>query len=266
MPPSRKNFKITIEYDGTPYSGWQVQPRQLTIQGELQRLLSIILNQDIPLTGSGRTDAGVHALGQTANFHAHTAMAAGDIKRGINRMMKGPIVIRNIKQVSDDFHARFHAKAKTYHYHILNRPEPCAVGRNFSWHISRPLDIHAMNRCCRLITGTHDFKSFEGAGSPRSHTVRQIYKAVVEPLKPGQTNRLVFKIKGNGFLRFMVRNIVGSLVEAGLLKLSAQGYQAILDARDRRIAPATAPAKGLFLMKVDYPLDPAFPESPDCSD
>lgn len=266
MPPTRKNFKITIEYDGTPYSGWQVQPRQLTIQGELQRILSIILNQHVPLTGSGRTDAGVHAMGQTANFNAHTAMPCRDIKRGFNRMVKGPIVIRNIEQVPDDFHARFQATAKTYHYHILNRTEPCAVGRNFSWHISRPLDITAMNSCCPLITGTHDFKSFEGAGSPRAHTIRQIYKAVVEPLEPGKTDRLVFKIKGNGFLRFMVRNIVGSLVEVGFLKLSAQGFQRILDARNRRIAPATAPAKGLFLMKVDYPLVPAFSESPDCND
>ncbi|GAB6144157.1 tRNA pseudouridine(38-40) synthase TruA [Desulfocicer niacini] len=266
MSSTRKNFKITIEYDGTPYAGWQVQPRQLTVQGELQRLLSIILNQDIGITGSGRTDAGVHAMGQTANFHANTTMDGRDIKRGINRMMKGPIVVQNIEQVPDDFHARFHAMAKTYHYHILNRQDPCAVGRNFSWHISRPLDIHTMNRCCGLITGTHDFKSFEGAGSPRAHTIRQIYKAVVEPLEPGNTHRLVFKIKGNGFLRFMVRNIMGSLVEAGLLKLTAQEFQTILKARDRRIAPATAPAKGLFLMKVDYPLVPAFSESLGCND
>ncbi len=266
MSPTRKNFKITIEYDGTPYSGWQIQPRQLTIQGELQRLLSIILNQEISLTGSGRTDAGVHAMGQTANFHADTTMAAGEIKRGINSMMKGPIVIQHIEQVPDDFHARFHATGKTYHYHILNRPDPCAVGRDFSWHISRPLDIHAMNHCCGLITGTHDFKSFEGAGSPRTHTIRQIYKAVVEPLEPGETQRLVFKIKGNGFLRFMVRNIVGSLVEAGLLKLTPLEFQTILKARDRRIAPATAPAKGLFLMKVDYPLVPAFSEPADYND
>ena len=266
MTQPKKNFKITIEYDGTPYAGWQVQPRQTTIQREIQKALSIILNQPITLTGSGRTDAGVHAMGQTANFHATTAMACPALKRGLNSMIKGPIVIREIQEVADHFHARYHAQAKIYHYHILNRSEPCAVGRNYRWHIPLPLDIAAMNHCCELIKGKHDFKSFEGAGSPRSHTVRHIYDAGVEPLEKDNMERLVFKVKGNGFLRFMVRNIMGTLVQAGLSKLSSEGFHTILMARDRRRAAATAPARGLFLMKVEYPLVPAFFESPGCND
>ncbi len=262
MTHPRKNFKIIIEYDGTPYAGWQIQPRQLTIQGELQKVLSIILNQPVTLTGSGRTDAGVHAMGQTANFHATTPMVGPVLKRGVNRMIKGPIVIREIDEVPDHFHARFHATAKTYHYHILNRPDPCAVGRNYQWHISRPLNISAMNHCCRLIIGEHDFKSFEGAGSPRSHTRRQVHDAVIEPIEKGDMERLVFKIEGNGFLRFMVRNIVGTLVQAGLSKLSPEKFHEILKARDRRLAAATAPARGLFLMTVHYPLVPASLGSP----
>ncbi|SMC49516.1 tRNA pseudouridine38-40 synthase [Desulfocicer vacuolatum DSM 3385] len=266
MTHSRKNFKITIEYDGTPYAGWQIQPRQSTIQGEIEKVLSIILNQPVTLTGSGRTDAGVHAMGQTANFHAATSMTCPPLKRGMNSMLKGPIVIREIEEVPDHFHARYHAISKEYHYHILNRPEPCAVGRNYRWHIPLPLDVTAMNHCCSLIRGEHDFKSFEGAGSPRSHTVRHIYDAVVEPLENQNMERLVFKVKGNGFLRFMVRNIVGTLVQAGLSKLTPKEFHTILLARDRQRAAATAPARGLFLMRVDYPLVPAFFEPPDCSD
>lgn len=265
MTPSRKHFKLTIEYDGTPYSGWQVQPRRMTVQGEIQKALSTILNQPVTITGSGRTDAGVHAMGQTAHFGARTPMDAPSLKHRLNRFIKGPIVIRNLQAVLPDFHARFHALSKTYHYHILNRPEPSAVGRNYVWHIPGTLDIEAMNRCCRQLVGTHDFKSFEGTGSPRAHTVRTIYEAEFSPSGSQRSETMVFRIRGNGFLRYMVRNIVGTLVEAGHCRLTPEKFAEILKARDRRVAAATAPARGLFLMKVAYPLVDASPESSDCN-
>ena len=262
----KKHFKIVLEYDGTPYFGWQIQPGRPTIQGELQAALSTILNQRISLTGSGRTDAGVHALGQTAHFSAMTAMDGPDLKHRINRFLKGPITVRTLEAISSDFHARFHALSKTYCYHILNRAEPPAVGRDYIWHIPCSLDVAAMNRCCRTLVGAHDFKSFEASGSPRAHTVRTIYQAAFAPGTPGE-KQLIFTIRGNGFLRYMVRNIVGTLVEVGRSRLTSAEFQAILAARDRQKAAATAPARGLFLMQVAYPApwDGASPESPGCN-
>ncbi len=247
-----KNFKITIEYDGTTFSGWQVQKNKTTIQGELENAISRILNRKIKINGSGRTDAGVHALGQTANFHAETAISCSDIKKGINSIIKGPIVIRKCELVQPDFHARYNALSKEYHYFILNRPDPCAIGKNYIWHIKQKLDIDKMNKCCHIITGTHDFKSFEGAGSPRPHTIRTIFSAHVETLN---NCKLVFKIKADGFLRFMVRNIMGTLVSAGMSKITTEDFRAILKAKDRNLAGQTAPPNGLFLMEVNYPPD-----------
>ena len=245
----KKNFKITIEYDGTPFSGWQIQNDRITVQGEIEKSLSRILNQKIKINGSGRTDAGVHALGQTANFHAETSISCSDLKRGINSIINGPVVIRKCKIVHPDFHARYDAVSKEYHYHILNRPDPCAIGKNYIWHIKKNLDIDAMNRCCSLITGIHDFKSFEGAGSPRAHTIREIFFSFVE--KPDK-DRIIFKIKANGFLRFMVRNIMGTLVSAGLLKISFDDFRRIMEAKNRNAAGMTAPPQGLFLTRVFY--------------
>ena len=244
-----KNFKITIEYDGTPFSGWQIQNNRITVQGEIEKSLSRILNQKIKINGSGRTDAGVHALGQTANFHAATSISCSDLKKGVNSIINGPIVIRKCETVHHDFHARYNAVSKEYHYHILNRSDPCAVGKNYIWHIKKKLNIDMMNQCCSLITGTHDFKSFEGAGSPRPHTIREIFSSSVEKQ---DKNRIIFKIKANGFLRFMVRNIMGTLVAAGLLKISPDEFKTIMEAKDRNIAGMTAPSRGLFLIKVNY--------------
>ncbi len=244
-----KNFKITIEYDGTPFSGWQIQNNRSTVQGEIEKSLSQILNQKIKINGSGRTDAGVHALGQTANFFAATSIPCQALKKGVNSIINGPIVIKKCETVDSDFHARYSAVSKEYHYHILNRPDPCAVGKNYIWHLKKDLDIDQMNKCCSLITGIHDFKSFEGAGSPRSHTIREIFFSSVE--KPDK-DRIVFKIKANGFLRFMVRNIMGTLVSAGLSKISPNDFKKILQAEDRNAAGMTAPPQGLFLIRVNY--------------
>lgn len=244
-----QHFKITIEYDGTLFFGWQRQKDQVTVQGEIEKTLSIILNQTVVIAGSGRTDAGVHAWGQTASFSADTTLDCNRIKKAVNSLMKLPVVIRDCCIVPGDFHAQYSALSKEYHYVVLNRPDPCAIGCRYQWHIPCPLNLSAMEDCCRIITGVHDFKSFENTGSPRSSTVREIFCATIEPQTDDQ---LVFKIRASGFLKYMVRNIVGTLVAVGKGKISVDQFKKILDARDRKRAGATAPAHGLFLKKVYY--------------
>ncbi|MBF0211446.1 MAG: tRNA pseudouridine(38-40) synthase TruA [Desulfamplus sp.] len=246
------NFKIVIEYDGTNFAGWQIQKKGVTVQAELERAISIILNQPIKLIGSGRTDAGVHAMGQVANFYAYTAISSENLLKALNSIIKTPIVIHSCDVVQLNFHARYSATSKEYHYHILNRQIPCAVGRDYVWQVRQELDVDAMRCCSKVLIGKHDFKSFEASGSPRSHTVREIFCASIESVENNGGRRVIFKIKGDGFLRFMVRNIVGTLVMAGLSKITPDDFKAILEAKNRAFAGATAPAKGLFLMRVNY--------------
>jgi tRNA pseudouridine38-40 synthase len=244
-----QTFKLTIEYDGTGFYGWQRQAQNPTVQGELEQVLSRILNQSITLAGSGRTDAGVHALGQVASFCADTAMDPRVLKKGVNSLMKHPIVLKDCTCEPGDFHARYSAVSKEYNYHILNREDPCAVGRNYVWHINMPLNTDAMNLCCGFICGTHDFKSFENTGSPRRSTVRTVFMARVDTQKQ---DRLVFKICATGFLKNMVRNMVGTLVDVGRKKIIPQDVEKILSGKDRSLAGPTAPARGLFLKQVNY--------------
>ena len=244
-----KNFKLVIEYDGTNFFGWQIQNDRKTIQGEIEKALSLILNQKIRITGSGRTDAGVHAFGQVANFHADTNIQPQNLKKGINSLIKHPIVIRECSIVDNDFHARYNAVSKEYHYFILNREDPCAIERQYQWHIRHPLDIEAMNKCCQGITGIFDFKSFENTGSPRSSTIREVFFSSISHL---DNSRLVFKICAKGFLKYMVRNLISTIVLTGLNKITPHEFTRILEARDRTKAGPTAPAHGLFLKKVNY--------------
>lgn len=245
-----KNFKIVIEYDGTPFFGWQRQKDRPTVQEEIENTLSRMLNQEVTISGSGRTDAGVHAWGQVASFKAETGLTTERIKKGMNSMIKSPIVIHDCAIVPDDFHAQYSAVSKEYHYVILNREDPCAIRRRYLWHIRHILDLEAMNSCCRQIIGRHDFKSFENTGSPRSTTVRQVFSAGFERRPEG--DYLQFRICANGFLKYMVRNIVGTLVLAGRHHISENEFKNILSTKDRKKAGATAPAHGLFLHQVNY--------------
>lgn len=245
----RKNIKLLIEYDGTDFLGWQRQKHGVTVQGELENKLSLILNKPIKIHGSGRTDAGVHAYGQVANFICDTKLEPENIKRGLNSLIKLPIVVRACHEVDLTFHAQYKAVSKTYHYHILNRADPAAVGRNYLWHISTPLDTAKMNRCCRHLIGERDFKSFENQGSPRSSTIRIVHEAKFV-LK--DSDHIRFNICASGFLKNMVRNIVGTLVQVGLDKMDESEFVSILDACDRTVAGPKAPAGGLFLHHVDY--------------
>jgi tRNA pseudouridine38-40 synthase len=243
------NFKLTIEYDGTAYSGWQRQAQEPTVQAEIERALGRMTRSNITLTGAGRTDAGVHALGQVANFLSETRLTPEELLKGLNSLLPPDIAIRDCCRVPEDFHARFAARSKRYQYRILNRAARAAVGRDYAWFIHRELDIRAMERAAGHLIGRQDFKAFESAGSPRAHTERHVMHA---SWMEGKDRRLTFRIEADGFLRGMVRNIVGTLVAVGLGKLQPQEMRAILASRDRRRAGATAPARGLFLVEVHY--------------
>lgn len=249
MQTSGKNFKLTIEYEGTHYHGWQVQPNGVSIQGEIEAALQMMTRQKVKLLGSGRTDAGVHALGQVANFTCDTAITPEAFHKGLNSILPDDIVIRDVTKVPLQFHARFNAKSKRYRYHILNRPIPSAIERHHMWWIRSPLDLPAMTAAADHIIGKHDFKAFEGAGSPRSHTYRHITEAKVNGQASG---RITFDVRADGFLRYMVRNLVGTLVDVGLGKIQPDQIKQILDSKDRARASATAPARGLFLIEVNY--------------
>ena len=247
--PGARNFKIIVEYDGSQYCGWQRQNNDPTIQETIEKALMKMTDQKISLIGSGRTDAGVHAYGQVANFRCDTRLTANDFLGGLNSLTPEDIVIAACEEVEEEFHARFSATTKTYHYRILNRPNPAAIARQYAWHIRKPLNLDAMRTALPHFIGSHDFKAFEGAGSPRAHTIRNVKKA---DLKEENDGYVVFEIEADGFLRYMVRNIVGTLVEAGLSKITPEDVKQILESKDRTRAPATAPAQGLFLIRVNY--------------
>jgi len=243
------NFKIIIEYDGSNYHGWQRQKDDRTIQQEIENALSTMTARQVFLNGSGRTDAGVHAFGQVANFLCETGLSAPVFQNGLNSILPDDIVIKDCRLVGEEFHARYDVKSKIYHYQILNRKLPSTIGRQYAWFIRRKLDAAAMRTAISHIIGSHDFKSFEAAGSPRTHTTRNIMSADLIEHKDGS---LIFKIEADGFLRYMVRNIVGTLVDVGLGKITPAKFNGILASKNRSNAGATAPAHGLFLMEVKY--------------
>ena len=243
------NFKLIIEYDGTEFHGWQRQESERTIQHEIEQALSTMVGGPVTLIGSGRTDAGVHALGQVANFLCETQLSPEVFQKGLNSLLPEDIVIKDCRNVDKSFHARYDAKSKVYHYQILNRKVATAIGRQYAWFIRRKLDIMAMRSAIAYIIGTHDFKSFEGTGSPRSHTTRSVLSAELVENKEGS---VIFQIEADGFLRYMVRNMVGTLVDVGLGKLTSTDFKDILQSKNRSNASATAPPHGLFLMEVKY--------------
>jgi tRNA pseudouridine38-40 synthase len=244
-----RNFMLKIEYDGSAYHGWQRQKGARTIQAEIERALSTMTRQPVTLFGAGRTDAGVHARGQVANFKCQTALTADIFQKGLNSLLPEDVVIRQCLEVAADFHARYGAKSKRYAYRIINQPIRIAIGRQYAWYVLKPLDLAAMQAVVPHLVGTQDFRSFEGVGSPRKHSRRHVIQA---QLLQTEQNTLVFEIEADGFLRYMVRNIVGTLVAVGLGRLSPEDFPRILAARDRGQAAATAPAHGLFLMEVKY--------------
>ncbi|MBI5064006.1 MAG: tRNA pseudouridine(38-40) synthase TruA [Desulfatitalea sp.] len=245
----RRNFKLIIEYDGTDWHGWQRQPNGRTIQEEIESALATMSRQAVTLIGSGRTDAGVHALGQVANFTCETAIAPLAFQKGLNSLLPPDIVIRECSEVPLAFHARYDVRAKIYRYTIRNSPLPAAIGRHYAWWIRAPLDVAAMVAAAGHLVGEKDFKAFEGTGSPRAHSVRHVTRTEV---RRADEAHIHFEIEANGFLRYMVRNLTGTLVAVGMGHLPPDDILSVLNSRDRRLAAPTAPAQGLCLVRVIY--------------
>jgi len=245
-----QNFKLLIEYDGTAYSGWQRQTSDRTIQGTIEPALNTMTEQSVTLIGSGRTDAGVHAVAQVANFRVETRLTPDVFLRGLNGLLPGDIVVRDCSQVDEDFHARYDAKSKVYEYRILNHPIRAALFRQYAWHISTTLDLEAMRTAMEHLKGEQDFSAFQAAGGNQAHAVRTVMSLGLS--EKDAEGHVVFSIEADGFLRHMVRNIVGTLVDVGLGKTSTAGFKDILLSKDRSKAGITAPAQGLFLLEVKY--------------
>lgn len=244
-----RNIKLLIEYDGTNYHGWQVQPNGLTIQEVIEKKIEIMTRQRVRLIASGRTDAGVHALGQVANFQTSSPIPVEGFLRGLNSLLPPDIVIKSAGEVEPEFHAQYGVKRKTYRYLILNRELPSAIYRNYAWHIPLPLDVSAMENAVRILLGKKDFSSFRAADPDLTDPVREVFQA---RWSMKEENFLCFTIEGDGFLKHMVRNMVGTLIEVGKGKISGEEFKRILEARDRRQAGITAPPQGLFLVEVKY--------------
>lgn len=243
-----RNLKLIIEYEGTLYHGWQRQGELPTIQKAIEEVIFTITREDSRLASSGRTDAGVHALGQVANFTSNTRLPLHNLLRGMNSLLPADIRIREIAEAAPDFHARFSARSKTYIYNIDEGPVPSVFSRNFAWHVHEKLNLEKMNIAAESIKGEHDFMSFCAAGHETKTYVRQVIKA--EFFRKGCL--VTFRVEATGFLKYMVRNLVGTLVHVGTEKITPDCFRDILDARDRTVAGPTAPPQGLFLESVRY--------------
>lgn len=250
-----RNLKLEIEYDGTNYCGWQIQnspqstvhsPQKKAIQEVIEKTLQKILQEKIKLSVSGRTDAGVHAHAQVANFKSNTGLSTSKIQLALNSLLPKNIIIRRIQKVPLDFHSRFDAKSKLYCYTILNRSYSSVFLDKYTWWYFRPLDVNLMKKEARCLVGRHDFKSFRSSGSKEGSSIRTIYKLTVRR----DIDFIYIHIRADGFLYNMVRNIAGTLVDIGSGKL--KNMRKILLAKDRRRAGRTAVAKGLCLLKVYY--------------
>ena len=239
-----RNIKLTIEYDGKDFNGWQKQPNKLNIQGEIERVIENITGEKVELIASGRTDAGVHAMGQVANFKTHSNIAIDKFPIAINSQVKNSIRIQNAEEVDEKFHSRYNCKRKTYRYVIDNSKYGSAIYRNISYHMPIPLNIEEI----KYFEGEHDFKAFKSSGTSSKSSIRTIYKANIIT----EGTNIAVDLTGNGFLYNMVRIIVGTLVDVGLGKINAEDIPNIIESKDRTKAGKTLPPQGLMLLRVEY--------------
>ena len=242
-----RNIKIEIQYNGKNYCGWQKQPSSLGIQGTIEKSIYEITNEKVKITGSGRTDAGVHALGQVANFKIESNIPSEKIANALNAKLPKDIAIVNSCEVDDDFHSRYSAKKKTYRYLIYNSPYRSPIYKDISYHVKYELDFEKMCREAKSLLGEHDFVGFMSSGSSVKDKVREIYD--ISLCK--KEDLIVIEIEGNGFLYNMVRIIVGTLVDIGRNRIK-ESLEAVISSKSRSSCGHTAPAHGLFLKKVDY--------------
>ncbi len=243
-----RNIKLTIEYDGKCYNGWQKQPNKLNIQGEIEKAIYNITKEKVALIGSGRTDAGVHALGQVANFKTDSQIPIEKLAIAINSQLKNSIVIKNAEEVNERFHSRYNAKQKTYRYIINNSKTGSAIYRNLEYCFPIKLDVEKMKKAAKYFEGEHDFKAFKSSGTSSKNSVRTIYKAEVKQDK----ERIIIELTGNGFLYNMVRIISGTLLDVGLGKILPEEILNIIEEKNRQKAGKTLPPHGLYLVAVEY--------------
>ncbi len=244
-----RNIKLTIEYDGKEYNGWQKQPTKLNIQGTIEQAIKTITGEEVELMASGRTDAGVHAFGQIANFKTNSNIPTEKIAIALNSNLKKSIRIISAEEVNERFHSRLSCKRKTYRYIINNSEFSSAIYRNLETHIPQKLDVEKMKIGAKFFEGEHDFKAFKASGTSSKSSVRTIYNAQVIQMP---NNRIYIELTGNGFLYNMVRIISGTLVEVGLGKLEPEDIKNIINSKNRNLAGKTLPPNGLYLLSVEY--------------
>jgi tRNA pseudouridine38-40 synthase len=241
-----RNIKLEIEYDGTDFHGWQVQPKLRTVQGEIQDKLETILGHKINLIGAGRTDVGVHALGQVANFKTTSELNKNSIINGLNGLLPDDIVVKKIEEVDLNFNSRYSAKSRLYKYRIhLGRT---AILRKYVWEVLYSLNLENILEATKKIEGEHDFSSFCVAESTKDNNACRVFSAIWEKSE----DELIFKIEADRFLHAMVRSLAGTLVEVGRGYFSVSDFADIMEAKDRKKAGPTAPAGGLYLVEVKY--------------
>lgn len=243
-----RNIRLTIEYDGKDFNGWQKQPNKLNIQGEIERAIEEITGEKVDLIASGRTDAGVHALAQMANFKTNSKLPVEKYPIALNTKLKKSIRIQKAEEVEENFHSRYHCKQKTYRYVINNSEQGSSIYRNLEYFIPNKLDVEKMQEAVKYFEGEHDFRAFKASGTSSKSSVRTIYKAKVEK----QGDRIVIELTGNGFLYNMVRIIAGTLVDVGLRKIKPDEIPEIIENGERSRAGKTLPPQGLYLVKVEY--------------
>lgn len=248
-PTASRNIKLVLAYDGTDFAGWQRQADRPTVQQTVEEVIERVTGERVNLIGAGRTDAGVHALGQVANFHTRSRLPTDDLQRALNALLPRTVAVLEAREVAPEFHARYQAVGKHYRYTIHNHPIRPVLDRHLVLHIRRRLNLTRMRRAARCLVGEHDFAAFTTHARLQSNTVRRVDELSIRRNGP----RVLVDIKGSGFLYNMVRAIVGTLIEVGRGRLAPEAVAEILAGGDRRRAGPTAPAHGLCLVSVRYP-------------
>lgn len=250
------NVRLDIEYNGKQFQGWQKQPNKLNIQGYIEKAIKEIIGEEVNLIGAGRTDAGVHALNQVANFHTKLHPDLNKLKVGLNSKLKNRIIITNISEVDEEFHSRYSAKSRTYRYIFNNSSVPSCFSDDYEYYIYKDLDVNAMEKAVKYFVGIHDFASFKSSGTSSKSSIREIIKAEIKEVVDNnvkyENKRIYLEINATGFMYNMMRIIAGTLLDVGLHKIEPEVVKEIIEAKDRKKAGKTLPAKGLCLLEVTY--------------